>query len=152
MIQDRSIFFTSLWMGSGGIFFKTFCFENCFWSAKIFLIFLAGSELRAAWTCRLGCTTLGYSTYVPNSMESAHRALKTLLPGNWKTRDSAGAIIEVSKVVASRVQQGFYSGDRGLSADHVLAFTLKPVLNCQRTWTGLWISIMLGVFGWDRTV
>lgn len=47
-------------------------------------------------------------------MESAHRALKTLLPGNCKTRDSAGAIIEVSKVVASRLQQAFYSGDRGV--------------------------------------
>lgn len=71
---------------------------------------LPGEELRAAWTCGLGCTPLGYTTYAPNSMESAHKALKQLLPGNWKTRDSAGAVIEVSKVVASRLQSGYYAG------------------------------------------
>ena len=64
-------------------------------------------------------------------MESAHRALKTLLPGNWKTRDSAGAIIEISKVVASRVQQGFYSGD-------MFVFYYFLPTSCQRTWTGQW--------------
>lgn len=43
-------------------------------------------------------------------MESARKALKSLLSSQWKSRDIGKTVAEIAEVVGSRVDRKFYDG------------------------------------------
>lgn len=66
--------------------------------------------MRASWSSGLGACPLGYTTYAPNAVESAHKGLKHLMGGSWRQRNIGQTVLGVVAAVESRRQRGFYRG------------------------------------------
>ena len=64
--------------------------------------------IRASWASGLGAVPLGYSSYCPNSIESAHKALKRSLGGKPAHRNVGQLLKQVPDAVKSKADMDFY--------------------------------------------
>ena len=70
---------------------------------------LSGPLLRVSWECGLGVCPPGGSTLTPNTIESSHRTLTSLLDPGFAKRDIGSLMVEVCQTIASRVEQGKFA-------------------------------------------